>query len=535
MIFWISFPHFTISINYDEHGVLFDGNGKEVLVLAPSELTTYLIPKETRTITGGSKESGPFYPCRNNLKSLIFEDGSSLVDTGTFCFAYLSELTHLDMTPCTKLKYINNGMFFYCTKIVSLFLPPNIEIIRSSSIINTNISNLTIPASVARLESWDSTYNNGAINFNSNLERVIWSEGSKIEYIGSVGFTSNSLTSFHIPKSLTVLGNEALGNNRLESITVEAGNPVYRSDGLLLLNSDSTAIVICPNAITACPAIPPAVTTIGAGAFQSTSILEIDIPFGIEVLDRNSFARSSLARVSIPPSVTEIRAGAFWWCTNLNTIAINTSNLASVSEGLFLDCANLREVIVPRGVSALRKSAFEGCCAITHIFVPNTTITIESAAFARINDAVFIEFEEKSNFYINNLVLYNSGRDQLLAFFGSSGDNIDVNVDWRTETIGSSAFEGSKVSTIIFPSNSSLKTIESSAFRGTELKSIRIPNNATIISEKSFFGCTKLESVILGKSIQTIEREASTKIDLVSIHLKANLVFDRCTACYRCG
>lgn len=69
------------------------------------------------------------------------------------------------------------------------------------------------------------------------------------------------------------------------------------------------------------------------------------------------------------------------------------------------------------------------------------------------------------------------------------------------ESIGSNAFEGTKIASLTFPS--SLTGIKSSAFQDTKITSLTVPSTLTQISSYAFYNCTLLQNVEFSEGYQS--------------------------------
>ncbi len=146
----------------------------------------------------------------------------------------------------------------------------------------------------------------GAAGSATEIVIPYYHEGKPVTSIGEEAFFyCLRLTSIKIPATVTSIDCEAFGFcSNLGSITVEAGNPVYHSEGnCLIATASKTLIAGCNNSV-----IPTdgSVTSIGYGAF---------------------FGCTRLTTITIPASVTSIGEEAFEECSNL----IEVYNLSSVS------------------------------------------------------------------------------------------------------------------------------------------------------------------------------------------------------------
>ena len=103
---------------------------------------------------------------------------------------------------------------------------------------------------------------------------------------------------------------------------VEAGNPVYHSDGNCLIETETGTLVMgCKNSV-----IPDdgSVTVIGDRAFYDCD---------------------NLTSITIPDSVTSIGYSAFSYCSNLTSVTIG-SGVTSIGDRAFYGCGDCLTSIV---------------------------------------------------------------------------------------------------------------------------------------------------------------------------------------------
>ena len=173
------------------------------------------------------------------------------------------------------------------------------------SIRNRNATKIVIPETYKGLPVTEIA-DNGFVNC-SELESVYIP--NSITKIGCHGFTNcPKLKSITIPKSVTTIGYDFLALNKIETLIVENGNPVFHSAGNCLIETKSkTLLTGCKNSV-----IPTDGTVIKIG--------------------ERAFFRSEISSIIIPESIVQIADRAFQNCQYLK-IVYNLSDL-DIAPGL---------------------------------------------------------------------------------------------------------------------------------------------------------------------------------------------------------
>lgn len=321
-------------------------------------------------------------------------------------------------------------------------------------------------------------------------------------------------------------------------------------------------------------------STMQISPFYGKPIKRIIIEDGITSIGNAVFNRVNAEEIVIPDSVSEIGADAFAH-TLIKSIEL-PERLTVIEESCFFECEKLEKIEIPETVKEIKAQAFLGCSALKSITVPEGMEKIASDAFRYCSfDKVTIngDFEggiskcSVSELVINGAIgeinkkyVHNSTYWDGLAFAESKlvkititegatsvGDNVFANSKYLTElnlpegleTIGESAFRGSKITELDLPS--SLKLIDVAAFQDcsaleevhfseslteignfafancVSLKAIEIPESVKAIGEETFEGCTALTDVVLNEGIESIGRMAFFMCGIKNLSFPASL------------
>ncbi|MDY7060893.1 MAG: leucine-rich repeat protein [Methanomethylophilus alvi] len=216
----------------------------------------------------------------------------------------------------------------------------------------TSLSSVTIPDSVTSIGYY-------AFSGCTSLSSVTIPDS--VTSIGSYAFSGcTSLSSVAIPDSVTSIGSYAFsGCTSLTAINVAEGNTAYVSENGVLFNKSKTSLIQYPAGKTdSAYTIPDSVTSIGYCAFLSADSLK-----SIEVSGNNpNFSSRSgclydktgmtlrvcpagLGTFTVGKDVAWVYSGAFSG-NNLNEVVFSEGASATLGEGAFYDCMNLKKIVI---------------------------------------------------------------------------------------------------------------------------------------------------------------------------------------------
>lgn len=221
--------------------------------------------------------------------------------------------------------------------------------------------------------------------------------------------------------------------------------------------------------------IPNSVTTIGDWAFLScTGLTTLAIGHGVKTIGKLVFGGcSGLTSVTIGNSVTRIGERSFDGCEGLRSVHISDieawckisfndklSNPLSLSHHLFFNGEEIKDLVIPNGVTSISLYAFCGCSSLTSVTIPNTITSIEGLAFENCSGLTAI--------YISDIAAWCK-----LRF---SYD--DYNPLYYAHKL---------------------------YLNGEEIKDLIIPNNVSTIGNNVFSNCSSLTSVTIGNSVTSVD------------------------------
>lgn len=297
-----------------------------------------------------------------------------------------------DKYPLTVIG-ITEDAFAFHDDITSVSIPNTVTSIGACAFIGcTGLTSITIPNSVTNI---------GYCAFN----------------------LCEGLTSITIPASVNFINTYAFNScKNVSSITVAKGNNIYDSrddcnaiiktaSDILIQGCNTTKI---PNTIKSIErsafsgsrklssvSIPNSVTKIGEGAFNATwDLEEVNItdlsawcniefadeeanPLHISCADQTKILKLNgidIKDMIIPNGVTEIKQYAFCDYDSLKSVVIPNSVIA-IGYKAFYCCDGITSVVIPNSVTSVGKYSFYGCDNLKSLIIGNSVDTIDAYGF----------------------------------------------------------------------------------------------------------------------------------------------------------
>ncbi len=271
------------------------------------------------------------------------------------------------------------------------------------------------------------------------------------------------------------------------------------------------------------------VTSIGRSAFYgSRSITSVTIPSSVTTIGGGAFGRcTSLTAINIPSSVTSIGESTFNGCTSLTSVHISDleawckisfnsydSNPLYYAHHLYLKEEEVKDLVIPEGVTSIGGYAFSDCTSLTSITIPSSVTSIGNKAFSGCTSLTSISIPSS---------IISIGFD---AFSGCTSLT-SITIPSSVTTIEGFAFSGcTSLTSITIPS--SVTSIGAWVFSDcTSLTSITIPSSVTSIGNKAFSGCTELTDMYCyAESLPSTESNAfeGSYIEYSTLHVPASAI-----------
>jgi len=273
----------------------------------------------------------------------------------------------------------------------SITLPDSLEDIGYESFYYNSIASITIPKSVINIGTGIFTYcehlteiivdeDNPVYSSVNNclMKGTILVAGCKTSTIPSNtteilsnAFSAIPITSIHIPKSVTSIGESVFSMcSKIESITADEGGVYTAEENCLIYNT--TLIRGCENS-----KIPNYVTIISGSSFNNTSITSIIIPDSVEIIQVN----------------------AFYSCAKLEVVVLS-NNIKSIGPYAFDGC-KIKELTIPASVNNIDSNAFT-CKTLTKVYILANSGTISNNAFKNVTATIYCVAPSKPSTWGNN-------------------------------------------------------------------------------------------------------------------------------------
>ena len=330
-----------------------------------------------------------------------------------------------------------------------------------------NVTNIVLPSSVKYI-------NNSAFIECKSLVNVQLQEG--LLEIGERCFEGcENLTTLNIPSTVNNINGRVLEFcNSLNNLTISPANTSYMVDNNVILTKDGTRVVSAANVNTSYT-VPNTVTVIGEDAFaRTTKLKNVTIGNKVSFIGRDAFRGTGLTNVTIPSNVETIDWGAFRYSNSITKVTFE-EGVKNLRAALFLDCHNLKTVIIPSTVSKIDG----GCLSATR----------------NLDD---IQISSQNNIYKTDGRLIYS-KDGKILYGGSDSQKI-VTVQKGVERIASFALQYNdyNMQKLVLPDT--IKVIESNIVSAANaLKRVTIPSSITSIDPNAFKNTPNLSEIVIDK------------------------------------
>lgn len=233
-------------------------------------------------------------------------------------------------------------------------------------------------------------------------------------------------------------------------------------------------------------------TTVTDVILPDTVTIGDDVYTEYDLGDKVFINCTNLKSVVISSSVRNIGKYAFQGCRNLESVTI-PEGVTTFNTQSFYGCSSLKSTVIPSTVTALSDSLFNGCSSMTSITLPDTLTTIGNYVFKGCKSLTSITIPASVT-SIGNYTVFEgcSGLTSIVVESGNTVYDSRNNCNAIIKTSTNALLYGCQ--NTIIPNN--VTSIGYSAFKDcTTLTIINIPASVTSIGNYPFAGCSALTSM----------------------------------------
>ena len=346
-------------------------------------LTSIFIPKSVTSI-------GEYAFNYGNFTSIVVEEGNPVYDSRENCNALIETASNTLLGVCQSttipntIEIISANVFSGIDGLTHIDIPNSVTTIESRAFYGCDgLTHVAIPNSVTSIGigAFSNCTGLQSVTFQSvtppTAAAFINSDSSTIVYV-PIGAASNYIgepwSNYDVQEiNSRVLVDGLYYNVDLATKTAEVAK---YEDG-----APYTGDIVIPASISAY-GFDFAVVAIGANAFQSSGIKQIDLPVALQTIGNSAFSNcDSLTSFTLPNNVTSIGDHICFGCDNLETVNLNDV-LTEISWNAFRNCPNLTSVSWGNSIETIDFTAFHST-GLTHIDFPASLTTIKDGAFGK--------------------------------------------------------------------------------------------------------------------------------------------------------
>ena len=295
-------------------------------------------------------------------------------------------------------------------------------------------------------------------------------------------------------------------------------------EGVTAIGANAFAGFAGVNSVIANGATPP---SLGSGAFDTNATIAAYVPAGTIAAYQSAWGASVASIADYMSCGTDAKA-IYDASTKTLTIAGYgaMTDFASAADQPWKTLqADIETVVIENTVTAIGDNAFNGCSALSAVYVEGSGVTVGTDAFSGNADGrkIFVPVANVID-YTANWTAY-AADIRSTGYCGAEGNETDVVWEFNANTMGLtisgtgpmadtsynqwSAVRTSIESATIEPG---VTTIGNSAFAScSKLAAVSIPSSVTSIGSNVFSTCTALLSVSIPSSVTTIGNTAFQK------------------------
>lgn len=495
------------------------------------------------------------YNTDNYIKEVIFDEKSKCTSIGEYAFSYCEKLKKM-IIPASMTS-IEKRAFESCFNLLLQFekkeLPENLQTHWSGDAA-VCLNAVKFGETEYGQQYWITSDNTAYVwKYNGNNIKIVIPdkiEDAKVVGIAASAFSASGgndnnmkISSITIPETIEYIGPSAfdgciclnelnynaqsvedlensnctfynVGRHTTEGVTITFGKSVKRIPANLFYPYYSSH----GNDNEYTPKINKVIfengnqcKSIGKSSFYECDTLKsIELPEGIESIDEIAFGWcTKLEKIVVPDSLIKISASAFMMCSKIKTAGpigggydFEFGWKDSLPQYAFSEFQKystfgsyIEEIKLPNTIKKIGAYAFYGT-GISNIDLPNEVTEIDRYAFAKCGNLqsliipATVSKMEESVF---------SGCT-LLTSAGGIGTKNALQFGW-TKKIPDEAFHNADSITEKIELPNTIESIGAYSFANSNVSEIILSDKVTEIDEKAFYGCSKLQSLVIPKTV----------------------------------
>lgn len=305
--------------------------------------------------------------------------------------------------------------------------------------------------------------------------------------------------------------------NNLNDISVSSENKYYSSQEGVLFDKNKTELICYPaGKVQTEYIVPNGVTEIGVGAFLQCNLENIVLPESLKSIGLAAFQGCDITNITIPASVASIGWGSFYQCHYLTDISVSPeNNNYSSQDGVLFNKDKTKLIrypagkiqekyVIPNGVKSFDNDAFNNCYRLESITIPDSLLNIiTQGPFLSCENLTEIIVSPGNKYYSSqDGVLFDKNKTALICYPANKSET-EYTVPNGVKKIWRNAFDDCK-NLVNVTISDSVTSIEGYAFVNSRLKNIKMFNSVISIGEHAFANCWKLENVIMSNNITSL-------------------------------
>ncbi|MCR5195154.1 MAG: leucine-rich repeat domain-containing protein, partial [Pseudobutyrivibrio sp.] len=273
-----------------------------------------------------------------------------------------------------------------------------------------------------------------------------------------------------------------------------------------------------------------------AGEFKKCKFSTFVLPDTVEEIEDSAFEQcSNLKTINLPEGLLKIKQTAFALCSSLDGITLPNS-LVKIGNSAFQSCESLTSIVIPDNLDALSENAdedkdngigsdvFKGCSSLSSVTLGRAMRTIPAGCFANTTMLKSIVIPKgitdirETAFSDSGLLSIDLSKNQNItvikkAVFDGCNYLSDIKLPSGITSLGTAAFRsGAYLNTDFLKNLNKLETIGDSCFETSKVEKAYIPPNVTYVGDSCFNSCLYLKELEIADFNEGLDTKKEKRI-----------------------